>query len=126
MFVDVKGDIHTYQCQLPDGAKLSPCLFEYVYFARPDSVLDKVPVYEGETRHIRARWFEKEAVLSHISTIYLKVCTWYNTVFRFSIYIRSNLPGIYIILGFGCVSCPAQHAKLQSCCTSALPILFIV
>eukprot|EP00752_Nemacystus_decipiens_P009117 g8141.t1 len=47
VFVDVKGDIHTYQCQLPDGARLSPCLFEYVYFARPDSVLDKVPVYEA-------------------------------------------------------------------------------
>ena len=48
VFVDVKGNLHTHQCKIPDGAVLSPCLFEYVYFARPDSVLDKVPVYEGE------------------------------------------------------------------------------
>ncbi|CAM9469217.1 unnamed protein product [Laminaria digitata] len=47
VFVDVKGNLHTHQCKLPDGAVLSPCLFEYVYFARPDSVLDKVPVYEA-------------------------------------------------------------------------------
>lgn len=48
VFVDVEGNLHTHQCTVPEGATLSPCLFEYVYFARPDSVLDKVPVYEGE------------------------------------------------------------------------------
>lgn len=47
VFVDVSGELHTHQCAVPEGAVHSPCLFEYVYFARPDSVLDKVPVYEA-------------------------------------------------------------------------------
>lgn len=45
ILVDMDGVFHTKQC-VPD-AKLTPCIFEHVYLARPDSLIDGVSVYEA-------------------------------------------------------------------------------
>ena len=45
VFVDMQGQVHAQQCS--ETSQHFPCLFEYVYLARPDSQMDGVSVYQA-------------------------------------------------------------------------------
>lgn len=48
VYITEQGELFTRQCA--DAPKNNPCLFEYVYFARPDSFIDMISVYNARIR----------------------------------------------------------------------------
>lgn len=69
IFIDLDGKMYSEQCA--ENPSLNPCAFEYVYLARPDSVIDGASVYLTRLKmgEYLADKFKKEFNLGDIDVV---------------------------------------------------------
>jgi amidophosphoribosyltransferase len=69
IFIDSERKLHARQCA--DNPSLNPCVFEYVYLARPDSVIDGASVYATRLRmgEYLADKIRKEIAIEEIDVV---------------------------------------------------------
>lgn len=48
VYITQDGQLFSKQCS--EASRLNPCIFEFVYFARPDSFIDNISVYQSRVR----------------------------------------------------------------------------
>jgi amidophosphoribosyltransferase len=59
IFIDLQGRLHARQCA--EHPSLNPCMFEFVYLARPDSIMDGISVYQARLNAGAAPDFDNAA-----------------------------------------------------------------
>ena len=61
VLITVDGELHTRQCAAQPI--LSPCIFEFVYFARPDSIIDNISVHKARSRMGKKRYIGRTFIM---------------------------------------------------------------